>query len=77
MDFRRLVFSILIVAIVAAAVGIGAWALMISTSTTVEAGPCHCPRLYAPVICDNGKTYPNQCVADCRNADNCAPTGDI
>jgi len=38
-------------------------------------GPCRCPQIYAPVECDNGKTYPNQCVADCRNARNCTPVG--
>ena len=43
----------------------------------VEAGPCICPKIYAPVVCDNGKTYPNQCVADCRHAKNCVPTGGI
>jgi hypothetical protein len=40
-----------------------------------EAGACRCPLIYAPVICDHGKTYPNQCVADCHNAKNCVPTG--
>ena len=38
---------------------------------------CICPQIYAPVICDKGKTYPNQCLADCRNAKNCRPTGEI
>jgi hypothetical protein len=41
----------------------------------VEAGPCICPQIYAPVTCDNGKTYPNQCVANCKHAKNCVPTG--
>ncbi len=36
-------------------------------------GPC--PKIYAPVVCDNGKTYPNQCVADRRHAENCEPVG--
>ena len=34
-----------------------------------------CPLIYAPVICDNGKTYPNQCVADQHHARNCVPAG--
>lgn len=34
-----------------------------------------CPAIYAPVICDNGKTYPNQCVADQHHARNCVPAG--
>jgi len=40
-------------------------------------GGQQCPKIYAPVICDNGKTYPNQCVADRHHAQNCVPTGDI
>ncbi len=50
-------------------------ALVSETASPVMAGPCRCPLLYAPVICDNGKTYSNQCFADCRNARNCVPTG--
>lgn len=43
-----------------------------------EAAPaCLCPDIYAPVKCSNGKTYPNLCVANCRKAKNCVPTGDI
>jgi len=40
--------------------------------TEVEAR-CICPKLYAPVICDNGKIYPNPCYAECRNAEGCVP----
>jgi len=32
-----------------------------------------CPLIYAPVICDGGKIYPNQCVADQKHAKNCVP----
>jgi hypothetical protein len=38
-------------------------------------GPCICPQIYAPVECRGGKIYPNQCVADCRNAKDCVPIG--
>lgn len=38
-------------------------------------GPCICPMVYAPVLCDNGKIYSNQCVADCRGGENCVPIG--
>lgn len=41
------------------------------------AGPKVCPKLYAPVICDNGKVYMNQCYADKANAQNCVPYGDL
>jgi hypothetical protein len=45
--------------------------------TEVQAAPCRCPLLYAPVQCDNGKIFSNQCFADCRNAKNCVPIGAI
>jgi hypothetical protein len=32
-----------------------------------------CPLIYAPVICDKGRIYPNQCVADQHHAKNCQP----
>ena len=67
--FSRLV---LIVALVATA-AVGTVALVVEA----QAGPCRCPLIYAPVICDHGKTYPNQCVADCHNAKNCVPTGGL
>jgi len=38
-------------------------------------GGCVCPMIYAPVTCDNGQTYSNQCVADCHNATGCEPAG--
>lgn len=47
------------------------------TSTPAEAGGCRCPLIYGPVICDNGRTYPNPCVADCHHAQNCVPTGEL
>jgi len=34
-----------------------------------------CPQIYAPVICDHGKIYPNQCEADQHHAKNCVPYG--
>lgn len=55
---------------------------LFSVLSTVEAkkpggggGPCICPMVYAPVICDNGKVYSNSCVAACRNATGCVPYG--
>lgn len=40
-------------------------------------GPIRCPEIWAPVICSNGVTYPNQCYADRAHASGCRPTGDI
>jgi hypothetical protein len=71
---KRLVGSILLAAAVVAIVGVG-FATLVTTATPANAARCICPLVYAPVICDHGKTYPNQCVADCRHAKNCVPTG--
>jgi len=38
-------------------------------------GGARCPLIYAPVICDGGKTYSNQCLADQHHAKNCVPLG--
>jgi len=47
----------------------------VAVFTEINAAPrCICPNVYAPVICDNGKTYPNLCVANCKHAKNCVPT---
>jgi hypothetical protein len=45
------------------------------TSSVQAAGPNVCPKLYAPVICSNGKIYPNQCYADKHHATGCVPYG--
>lgn len=51
---------------------------VLALSTPADArGRCVCPQVYAPVECDNGRTYPNQCVADCRNATGCVPVGAV
>lgn len=62
---NRVVLAMFGCAMVAAAVA--GW---ISTAT---ARPPVCPRIWAPVICDNGKVYPNQCEADRHHAKNCEP----
>jgi hypothetical protein len=64
----KLVCVLVVVAV--ASVGLAVW------FTPAEAkGPCRCPQVYAPVECDHGKIYPNQCVADCHHARNCEPIG--
>jgi hypothetical protein len=35
---------------------------------------CDCYPIDAPVICSNGVTYLNQCVATCAGATDCVPT---
>ena len=36
---------------------------------------CDCYPIDAPVLCSNGITYLNQCVATCAGATGCVPTG--
>jgi len=64
--FRAGLFTV----VMAAAVIVGALALV----TEAQAAPrCICPQVYAPVVCDNGQTYPNLCVANCKHATGCEP----
>lgn len=70
---RILVARVVLFATLAAT--FAATALDSESSTRIEAAACRCPLIYAPVVCDNGKQYPNQCVADCRHAKNCVPVG--
>lgn len=70
---RKLVTSALLVGAIFVATAIAALTVVDITTTTADAGACRCPLVYAPVICSNGKTYPNQCVADCHHASGCVP----
>ena len=36
-----------------------------------------CPLIYAPVTCNNGVTYSNQCFADADCAKGCHPANEI
>jgi hypothetical protein len=67
-------FRLLLVLGFATALLTGAFAVL---APPVEAGACICPQVYAPVVCDNGKVYANPCLAECRHAKNCVPTGDL
>lgn len=67
---RRIIVSSLIVAAVAT---IASFAIAAGSG----GGPNACPAIWAPVVCDNGKVYPNQCEADRHKAKNCVPTGEI
>ena len=51
-------------------------AVLVATISIAMAGPsAKCPLIYAPVICDGGKVYSNQCLADQHHAKNCVPYG--
>jgi uncharacterized Zn finger protein len=76
---RKLNDSLRIVAVLGAIVAMvfGSVALFTEVQAKRPGSPggCVCPMVYAPVVCDHGKVYSNQCVADCRNAKNCVPLG--
>lgn len=54
----------------AAAIVVGVMGSMASAAPR-----CICPLYYAPVRCDNGRTYSNQCFANCARATGCVPMG--
>jgi hypothetical protein len=65
-------------AVVRGVVAVGAlYAMAMGMNALVSSaeakGPNPCPLIYAPVICDHGKIYPNQCEADRHHAKNCEP----
>ena len=61
--------------LLAGALSVGA--LTVPTPSMANHGGCHkephpiCPAIFAPVTCDNGKTYTNQCFADADCATGC------
>ena len=70
---KRQISRIAVAVGITAVVGFG----LSSLFTEAHAARCICPQLYAPVLCDNGKTYVNPCYASCAHAKNCVPTGDV
>ncbi len=67
----RVLGRVVVAGLLVVAATIGAFSLF----TEAQARPCICPMIYAPVLCDNGRTYPNACVAACAHAKNCVPIG--
>jgi len=62
---------LLVAGVVVAALAVGAFSIF----TEARAAGCVCPMIYAPVVCDNGRTYTNGCYAACAHAKHCVPTG--
>jgi Kazal-type serine protease inhibitor domain len=58
-----------------------AGALGVATPSMANHGGCHkvknpiCPAIFAPVVCDNGKTYSNSCFAAADCATGCVSAG--
>ncbi len=63
----------------AATCALTAGVAVLATPAETEAGffpitfPCICPHVYAPVQCDGGAVYSNQCFANCAGATGCTP----
>lgn len=64
--------------------GVLCLAVLVAAASTTFAGKpnkppsdpiCDCYPIDAPVLCSNGITYLNQCVATCAHATDCVPTG--
>jgi len=65
-------------AFAAATVGVclfGLSAMTPGAQATQQKVNAKCPLIYAPVKCDNGKTYTNQCFANAAHATGCVPIG--
>ena len=45
-----------------------------NSAPELKSTDCICPMIYSPVKCDNGKTYGNECEANCDKAVNCENT---
>ena len=56
---------------------IGVSSLFTPAQARFGGGNCICPDVYAPVICSNGVTYSNSCVASCNHATGCHSAGNI
>jgi hypothetical protein len=72
---RIITITGLALGLLASSIGIGGSTGNQGKSPVTLDGPTRCPAIYAPVVCDNGKTYPNQCEADRHHAKNCVPLG--
>lgn len=61
-------------ATVVGALGLGLTALSSDAQAFPFPGPITpCPFIYAPVVCDDGNVYTNQCFADSAGATGCIP----
>ena len=68
---RRVVVLLCVLALLA-----GASAALAGKTKKPPTPPiCDCYPIEAPVICSDGITYLNQCVATCAGATDCVPTG--
>ena len=74
---RRSNRSMIVATVAAVVLALGVGLLTALVAPPIEAGPCRCPLIYAPVVCDHGKTFPNPCYAECRGGKNCVPTGEL
>lgn len=72
---RKLVKVVLLIAVCGGAVALLNGVSSTDAQARPPVGKCECANLDAPVICNGGKVYANQCVANCFNATGCVPYG--
>jgi hypothetical protein len=53
----------------------GASLIMPVAEARTPPNACECAAIDLPVICSNGRTYLNPCIASCQGATDCVPTG--
>lgn len=61
---------------VSGVIALGALAAVASAARP-PGGGCICPAVYDPVLCPNGRTYSNGCVAACHGQTGCTRIGGI
>jgi len=74
-ESRKRTVTALTCGVSAVAIGIGAMAAFATPTDAAPTSFCVCTDVYAPVICDGGATFTNQCWANCFGATGCVPGG--
>lgn len=70
-ELRKLMFLIVLAAVVAVGLALGSGTAALGAPVP----PGFCPKVLAPVACDDGRTFDNPCLADCAGATNCVFIG--
>lgn len=71
----RVLRQLLILSSLAAVLTVGLAVASASAVAGLPLSPCICPKIFAPVRCDDGREFANQCIADCFGATNCVVVG--
>lgn len=83
MNRAKMLKKLALAAALTAMTGAGAGAYAAGSTDAQPAKKCVpnpnaiCPFIYAPVTCNNGQTYSNQCFADAACARGCKPANTL